>query len=89
MNNPDQRSELADDDRRAIADTYARYRDAIAVAAFVPWRVGRTNACNVYAVTGIAANWKDDAPIACFTVPELAIQACDDHNHRLDTRAVR
>lgn len=74
---------LSDGDRSAISGATVTYRRAMEVIAFAAWRVGRTNPCNVYGVTGVADNWKDDTPIATFATPELAIKACEDHNWRL------
>jgi len=59
---------------------YARYCEASVILTRLPWRHGRENPCDIYAIIPGSSSWKDDIPIGHFNTPELAAESIKDHN---------
>jgi hypothetical protein len=67
-----------------LLEATAEYHAKMAPLTGVPWRQGRSNPCNLYAVTG--DDWKGHVPIGQLATPELAGAACAAHNDMLRLR---
>lgn len=62
-----------------IRAAYGVWRAAAESLADVKWRQGRSNPCNIYAITD-DEDWKKHIPIGSFITPELAFESVYRHN---------
>ncbi len=72
----------------SLAHAYTQFCASYAHLTRFPWRQGRSNPCNIYAVTG-SPDWRDDIPIGSFVTPELARSAVLDHNSFLTDEVLK
>jgi hypothetical protein len=71
-------------DRENLEEATADWHRKMEVLAGLPWRHGRSNPRNLYAVTtGPDGDWKEHPAIGHMATPELAAEAVRAHNERL------